>query len=148
VELLGHHFMNAGKVCIVYHAPWPFLHFVQFVRGSKEQDWYGRALVVRPVHDRGGNDFEEGPLGKISSPQTVHRRPSANIALRPGALGAEFVTAGILKPGDMASLGIDIEHKGAIVVRQDDVGEAISGNVLGDDSDRRVKGADGMAGPC
>lgn len=58
------------------------------------------------------------------------------------------VTARVLQPGDPAAVWVALQHKGAIIVTDDDIGQPVAVYVHGDDGYGGVEVCDFILGPC
>jgi len=77
----------------------------------------------------------------------MHSRPSSNLSLLPLAI-TKLITTRVLKPTNPTTSHITLEHERAVGMADDEVHEAVLGDVAGNDGDGAVELADEMLGPC
>ena len=77
----------------------------------------------------------------------MHSRPSSNLPLLPLAF-TKLITTRVLKPTDPTTSHITLEHERTVGVADDEIHEAVLGDVACYDGDRAVELADEMLGPC
>jgi hypothetical protein len=77
----------------------------------------------------------------------MHSRPSSNLPLLPLSI-AKLITTRVLKPADPTTRHITLEHERTVGMADDEIHEAILGDVAGYDGDGAVEFADEVLGPC
>jgi len=93
------------------------------------------------------------PLGEVAHFHPMHGRPAPDLPLLPMvvcrilAVLLQAIPAWIFKPGDPSSVRIALEHKGAIVMTDKHIGQAVAADISGHHGHRRVKLGDFVLGP-
>lgn len=77
----------------------------------------------------------------------MHSRPSTNVSLLPWAVSETF-SARVLKPSDVPTDRVALQHERAIIVADDNVIQTIAVDVGNDHSDRRVELSNDIFLPC
>lgn len=86
-------------------------------------------------------------LSEVTSLHAMHSRPSSNLPLLPLSI-TKLITTRVLKPTDPTTSHITLEHERTVGMANDEIHEAILGDVAGYDGNGAVELANEMLGPC